>query len=353
MKDTLVVTALNDYPSQPFKLAFESEGKTIFISRDKRLHVMDSDVYRKKMHLRKASKALNVETITFEAAKKNKAGRMSFKYEVKVDDKGHIDGIDTEGTVLKPTGIHGDQAYGIFFTLFPYKIYNGVRQGAGQKFNVVLSGQMKKVKTLDVKKELEAANIINKMSLTDLKAVGTLLSIPTLGRTKEDLFESLTNRQSGIVYSPMNFKLFCETYIDKTNKNSEVIMLINKAIELGVIKFTKKTEKQVYTYKDVQLGYDKEEVVTYLNKNEDTRRSITLTVSITMEEKGGEEVEVVEKEAKATDSEDLTMMREALSKIQKTEENPTGTYDIGKKQIMTIAKDKIREDYKKFVLKQE
>lgn len=352
IQDTLVVSVNRKVKDMPLKLAYDLNGETYYISRDNRLHIMkkyeyDAIVLGKDQT---KAKALNVVKLKFESGTKTKPGRLSYIYKVNVDKNGDIIGMDAEGTVINPDKITGDQAYGIFFMKFPDK----------NLLSIILQGKSKKAQTSNTKEKTKILNLILEMSeekdgLTKLRNVASLYGIPSTGKSVEELFTILADFKTGAAFAnDINIKLFNETYVTKTNKDADLVILINRAIELVVIRVERKADSTRYLFKDMQLGYDKVDVRESLKKDTTLKNSVELAVRMKAEEGGeGAETEILDPASKTAEAEEMRTMREALLPFIKTDENPDGPIDIGKKAITIVSKEDIRAYYKQYVLKEK
>jgi len=344
-EDTITVSTVRKFNGLGMKLAYIKDENTVFIDRSGRLNVMPSNEFTEKCSDKTKSKALNVEYLRFSSSKKDIPGQLSYTYKVK---------LDNEGNILRPEVAFGDQAMAIFMNDAPFSDVDGVKGKYPTFLSVRFLKRGSKIKTIDTKRDMKVARLLDEMDLKGLKEVCALLGIPSFGKTTEELFALLADRKSGVIYIEDNIKLFLDTYELKINKDSAIQILVQRAMEFNIIRVSQKEKQKEFWFSDTLLGYDKAGVILFLKRDETMQRALKLQVDIKLESEGvAPEEEKVSVEAKAYESENMATMRAALEKIRKSDNNPDGVWDIGKKAIHTVSKEDIKEAYKKYVLKAE
>ena len=114
-------------------------------------------------------------------------------------------------------------------------------------------------------------------------------------------------------------------------------------------------KQKVFHFKDTQVGLDMEAVRATFTQDNDLYKSLQMELKMKLEKsaEGEQKEKIIDDKATANKTEELREMREKLKDLVKSDSNPEGVWDIGKRKISLVPEAELRAAYKKYVLKEE
>lgn len=218
----------------------------------------------------------------------------------------------------------------VFFSEHPGLLYNGKHHNNTQNplFDLVNESERKAAMVIGFKDKLAIQNRIVGMELEELSNVCDYYGISPVGKSESDLQILLGDSTNGVCMKGENAETFKQTWMEVSSE-TEMIVVLKKAIRLGVIQERKENNRTDYYLSQEFIGTAFPDVLAYAKRSPKIYENHILRVVTesaedksvekvaTHKEKNVEEkVSAGEEVTKAWSLAEIQEMREKLYKLQ-------------------------------------